>query len=55
MAPTRSTAGQSSSSRTAETPSTDTTETTANHQAEVDRLTALLQAAEARAAHVTDA
>src|SRR5271170_7499231 len=49
MAP-RGTTSQSSSSRTVETPTTDTAEIAANQQAEIERLTALLQAAEARAA-----
>jgi hypothetical protein len=49
MAP-RGTTSQSSSSRTVETPTTDTAEIAANQQAEIERLTALLQAAEAKAA-----
>lgn len=54
MAPPRGTSAQSTSSRTADTPNTVNAETTAGQQAEIERLTALLQAAEARAAQTAD-
>ena len=50
MALPRGTSAQSTSSQTADTLNTDNAETTAGQQAEIERLTALLQAAEARAA-----
>jgi len=55
MAPTRGTGSQSASSRTVDTPVTDTAETAAGQQDEIERLTALLQAAEARAAQAANA
>ena len=55
MAPTRGTGSQSASSRTVDTPVSDTAETAAGQQDEIERLTALLQAAEARAAQAANA
>ena len=54
MAP-KGAASQSSSSCTADTPDTSAAETVAAQQAEIEQLTALLQAAEARAASVDNA
>jgi hypothetical protein len=50
MALMHGTSSQSASSQTVDTPVTDTAETAVGQQDEIEQLTALLQAAEARAA-----